>query len=235
VKGDRRRVRRWKSAAGGAVLLLAWGAASAARGSSWAQGGRVPAWVGIGLGIVAPIVFVITVIKFSLRRERARYRAVETAAAVAANDDPMFSADRIRGAAEELFRRAWGAWEARDARQLAEFMTPAAASQFSRGMGRREHHVSVVAVDGIDLVSLINREGEQDDRVTVRIRATMNSYVQVPPTESKRAGLQAPGYWTLAKRDGAWIVHRLESRNGGRYHLKEPIVTGAGNRATATP
>lgn len=226
VSGGRRRRGGWKGAAGTAVLLLLWGVASALKHSGGAQALVVPWWAGVGISLVAPFGLVVLLVWVSDRREQARYHAVEAAAAEAATDDPAFAADLVRAAAEQLFRDAWGAWEARDRDRLSKLMTPEAATGFARGMERNDHHVSVSSVAGIDLVSLINRGSDQDDRVTVHIRAKLQSYLQVPLHENKNERLAPAPYWTLSKRDGRWIVHKIESHNRGAYHLKEPIVTG---------
>ncbi len=61
------------------------------------------------------------------RRRAARVRAVELAAAVAADDDAAFDADAVRTDADRLYREVQAAWDARDLARLRGLAGPGPA------------------------------------------------------------------------------------------------------------
>jgi predicted lipid-binding transport protein (Tim44 family) len=58
------------------------------------------------------------------RRRSRRVRQVELAAAEATEDDDRFLPERVRKAAEELFREVQLAWDARDSARLVTLVGP---------------------------------------------------------------------------------------------------------------
>ncbi len=198
---------------------------------------------GGGIGLLLIIVIVVAVIGLmgavrtsrTRARRREHERRVTLAAAEAAGDDPVFAPDAVREAAEELFRAAQSAWDACDDARLAELLSPDLLTEWRRRLAdftARDwrNRVEVLEVCEIAYLGLVNREGEDDDRVTVRIVATLHDHVEGPLGEritrngSGTETVSLIEYWTLARRDGHWIVASIEHDAEGAHVLDEEIV-----------
>jgi predicted lipid-binding transport protein (Tim44 family) len=204
-------------------------------GSGWFE---VAFWV----VVVLFVVLVQVVVPARYRRQRqARERQVELAAAEAADDDPAFAPDAVVTAAEALFGAAQEAWDARDDARLQELLSPDLLVEWRRRLAdfaAKEWHnrVEVRSVSAIEYLGLVNREGEADDHVTVRIEALLRDYVELPtgrhmPRKGEKSeNVTLAEYWTLGRRDGRWIVASIEQDKEGRHALTDPIVaTPAGD------
>jgi predicted lipid-binding transport protein (Tim44 family) len=168
-----------------------------------------------------------------LRRERVRQ--VELAAAEAAEDDERFSPERVRSTAEELFREAQLAWDARDTARLATLLGPDLLVEWERRLAdfdRKGWHsrVEVLGDVQIDYVGLTNREGDSDDRVIVLIEAPLRAYVKdrrgrrIHRKGESDDTIRLCQYWTLGIREGGWTLLSIEERSEGKHHLTEPII-----------
>jgi predicted lipid-binding transport protein (Tim44 family) len=184
----------------------------------------LPAWL-VPVVLVGCLVLVVAVSAVIGHRQNARVRAVEAAAPEAAEYDAAFAADRIHADAGQLYRDAWKAWEARDRDRLNALMTPEVAAEFGRGMERKDVHAFLASPVRVRYVSLINRGNERDDRVTVIVAAKVVGRQEVPGAKDRKIRFEPKPYWTLAKRDGRWIVAKMETHNPGKHHLTEPMVT----------
>jgi hypothetical protein len=82
----------------------------------------------------------------------------------------------------------------------------------------------------VEYVGLVNREADADDRVVVRLRATLRDVVidaggdVIRSSDSDSETTTLAEYWTLGKRDGRWILLSIEQDAEGRHHLDAPIV-----------
>jgi predicted lipid-binding transport protein (Tim44 family) len=87
------------------------------------------------------------------------------------------------------------------------------------------NRVSVSAPPKIEYVGLVNREDDDEDRAVARITASLKAYVldrsgrKVMRKEEKDEDVALCEYWTLAMRNGAWIVASIEQRSEGDHHL----------------
>jgi predicted lipid-binding transport protein (Tim44 family) len=203
---------------------------------------------GGGGGILIGIIILLVIAYFVLRtlsrgaagaryraNRTARQRRVELASAEAADDDPMFEKERVRASAEELFVSAQRAWDDRDDERLAQLLSPDLLREWRRRLmdferKRWHNRVKVREIRSIEYVGLTNREADRDDRVTVRIDAILDDYVEGPngmrlqSTESNSTTSRVQEYWTLGKRDGRWIVASIEQDAEGRHVLDEEVV-----------
>ena len=175
----------------------------------------------------------LSAVRRGLRRKRVRQ--VELAAVEAAEDDDRFSPERLRSAAEKLFRDVQHAWDARDTASLATLLGPDLLVEWERRLADFDakgwHSRAQVLGDvQIDYVGLANREGESDDRAIVLIEATLRAYVEDRyGLRTYRKGesddtIELSQYWTLGVREGRWILISIEERSEGEHHLAEPIV-----------
>jgi predicted lipid-binding transport protein (Tim44 family) len=171
----------------------------------------------------------------SRRLRRKRVERVELAAAEAAQDDERFDPERVRSAAEQLFRDVQAAWDERDEARLATLLGPDLLVEWKRhlaDLARKGWHArSLVFGDvRVDYVGLRNREGASDDRVVVFVEATLRDYVENRRGRKiLRKGetddtTRVSQYWTLGIRDGRWILLSIERGAEGDHNLSDPIV-----------
>src|SRR5215216_2503389 len=169
------------------------------------------------------------------RKVRRRDLRVRTASAEAAEDDAYFAADELELHAAALFRAAQMAWDARDRAALAKLVGPDLLVEWNRRLDNfdRKHwhnRVEVVAEPEVRYVGITNREDDAEDRAVVRITAKLRAYVEdgngrrIMRKGEKDDEITLEEYWTLARRDGQWMVQSIEQRAEGDHQLDEPIV-----------
>jgi predicted lipid-binding transport protein (Tim44 family) len=168
------------------------------------------------------------------RKRDARLARVRAAAAEAAEDDAAFAEETVRAEAKRLFLEAQAAWDARDRDRLAEIVAPELLREWRRRLidfDRKRWHnrVEVLEDPRVEYVGLSNRAGDEEDRAIVRIEARIRAYTvwrnrgrRVRKRGRERVTLRE--YWTLAKRDGAWMVASVEQRAEGVHHMDGRIV-----------
>ena len=168
-------------------------------------------------------------------RRRARDKRVRTASAEAAEDDPQFAADVVEPAAVALFGAVQVAWDARDLDALRQLGSPELMQEWRLRLddfARRGWHNRVTVLQGpqVEYVGIVNRERDEDDRVTVRLEADLEDYVQdgygreiyLDAKTSRLSHLAE--YWTLGKRDGGWVLLSIETDQEGQHHLDEEVI-----------
>lgn len=173
----------------------------------------------------------------SARRQVAkRERRVELAAAEAAEDDPAFAPDAVRPAAAQLFEQIQRTWSADDRVALTRLVGPKLLTEWERRLDdfRRRgwtNHVEVVGDPKVEYVGLARRsEHGGDDRVIVRIEASLRDYVvDIHGNRIKRAGrltqtVKVREFWTLTRRRGGWILTSIEQGAEGSHVLADEIV-----------
>ena len=169
------------------------------------------------------------------RKVRLRDERVTAASAEAAEDDAYLAADVVERDAEQLFRDAQQAWDARDRGRLAQLVGDDLMIEWARRLDdfdRKGWHnrVEVLGEPEIHYVGLTNREDDSEDRAVVKIDARLKSYVvdrqgnKVLRTGSKSETMQLTEYWTLTRRDGGWTVASIEQGAEGHHHLEGEIV-----------
>ncbi len=198
---------------------------------------------GLGLLLIVGIVGFVLFGIFStwLAARRVRRRRAERAARVrlasveAAQDDGAFSQERVEGDAATLFKTLQAAWDAGDLKTLATLVGDDLLVEWRRRLqdfARRGWRNRVRVVDGPDVayVGLLNREHDADDRAVVHVTATIEDYVESGGARIMRADdsdstSAVSEYWTLAKRDGSWMLVSIEQDAEGLHNLDAPIVT----------
>jgi predicted lipid-binding transport protein (Tim44 family) len=196
--------------------------------------------IALGLVLIAAAVFALYTYVQSARykaRRQKRARRVELAAAEASEDDAAFDPAVVRDQATRLFKDIQGAWDQRDRARLATMVGPDLMVEWKRRLDdfdRKGWHNRVFVKLGpqIEYVSMTNRADDRDDRVVVRVEATLQDYIQ------NRAGMKinhggsqtdirrVAEYWTLGKRqsDGRWMLLSIEQRAEGDHHLADELV-----------
>jgi predicted lipid-binding transport protein (Tim44 family) len=213
-------------------------------GGGFSGGGSSGSGSGGGSAVVTAIVFaffglivVWLLIKSALYRRRVneRVKRVTKAAAEAAEDDAYFASDAIERDGEALFRAAQQAWDARDRGRLSQLVGPDLMIEWNRRLDdfdRKGWHnrVEVLGEPKIQYVGLTNVEDDSQDRAVIRIEARLKSYmlaqnrvkIRRKGASSDTVGLTE--YWTLARRDGTWMVMSIEQRAEGDHQLDAEIV-----------
>ena len=165
-----------------------------------------------------------------------RERKIRGAALEAAEDDPAFAPDAVHAEAAALYRAVQEAWNADDRARLAQLVGPDLLTEWERRLSdfaRRDWHnvVEILAGPEVRYVGLSNREGTEEDRAVVYIEATLRDYVRegrsgriIPQQGTMRTQGRVGEYWTLARRDGGWIVWSIEQSGEGAYHLREQTL-----------
>ncbi|MEA2312468.1 MAG: hypothetical protein QOE28_2436 [Solirubrobacteraceae bacterium] len=212
-------------------------------GGGFRGGGGVVGGGAGGLGVFVLIFVVIVIVvamsairTMKLRKRRAEREArVTTAAAEAAAEDPDFDADALRERARQLYVEIVEAWTARDREGLRARIGGDLLVEWERRLDdfdRKGWHnlCSIHAGPEIQLLGLVNREADADDRVTFRIQATLRDVVTdrngavITRGESRSEFVAQREWWTLGKRGDEWILISIEQDAEGAHHLDEAIV-----------
>ncbi|CAB4870022.1 unannotated protein [freshwater metagenome] len=240
-------------AAGGGSSSFGGGSFGGGGGFSGGGGGRYYGgsgggiYVGSGGGwvVLAIILIVIAVVLLSVintwlvtrqmrRRLDERDAQVRRAAAQAAEDDAAFALERVVADTGVMFHAIQGAWDARDQSALERLVGPDLMVEWRRRLtdfDRRGWHnrVRVISGPAIRYVGLTNREDDAEDRVVVNVEASLEDYVESGGRRVMRSGTTASvvelrEYWTLAKREGRWILTSIEQNVEGAHNLSAPLV-----------
>ena len=169
------------------------------------------------------------------RRRKARVRRTVTASAAAASDDEWFAADAVQRDAAKLFVDCQKAWHDRDRDRLSQLVGQDLMVEWRRRLDdfdKKGWHNQVGVQSGpkIEYVGITNRDDDTQDRVVVRVTATMRDVV----VTQQGAVLKQNGktsevstleeYWTLARDGDGWKVMSIEQDAEGKHHLTAPLV-----------
>ena len=169
------------------------------------------------------------------RRVAQRQRRVELAAAEAAEDDAAFAPERVRSEAARLFMDIQAAWDAGDRVRLRRLVAPELLAEWERRLddfARKgwRNRVQPLGEPSVEYVGLSNRGDDRADRVVVRIDARLRDYVEdaygqrVDRVDTAGEISHVREFWTLAKRDGHWILQSIEQGAEGSHQLTGRIV-----------
>ncbi len=172
------------------------------------------------------------------RRTEHRERRVELAAAEASEDDAAFAPDVVKPAAAKLFTDIQAAWDANDRVRLGKLVAPALLEEWNQRLddfARRGWHnrTQPVGEPTVGYVGITNRGDDHQDRVVVRIEAKLRDYVEDGNgNRIKRQGrlsetVRVREFWTLAKRNGRWILSSIEQGGEGTHALEDKLVANA--------
>ena len=228
-----------------AALAAAGGGSSGFGGGGGGGGGSSGSGDGGGGGVLLFGLIAVGFIAFLLvgaigraryrRERRRRVERVRAAAAEAAEDDAYLAADAVGESAAKLFMSCQEAWDARDRERLAQLVGQDLLVEWRRRLDdfdRKGWHnrVEVIAGPEVEYVGLVNREDDSQDRVVVRIEATLEDYVEdrrgrrITRTDSWDLITTRAEYWTLARRGDAWMVVSIEQQAEDDHHLEDRIV-----------
>jgi predicted lipid-binding transport protein (Tim44 family) len=176
----------------------------------------------------------IAALRFA-RKRRKRIERVRLASAEAAQDDPAFAADAVIPAATRLFRQAQEAWDARDRQRLRTLVGEDLFAEWSLRLddfdAKAWHNRVLLRADPeVQYVGLVNRAADREDRVVVHVKAQLEDYVvdshgqTINRTGASSTTTGLAEFWTLAKRDGRWVVVSIEQSAEGAHQWESEIV-----------
>jgi predicted lipid-binding transport protein (Tim44 family) len=169
------------------------------------------------------------------RRVAQRTRRVQAAAAEAAEDNPAFAADAVKANATALFKQVEAAWDRGDRARLAQLVGPDLLTEWERrltDLDRRgwRNRVQIIGEPTVEYVGLNHRGDAKTDTVTVRIETKLRDYVEDRAgNHIKRAGhlsetVRLREFWTLAQRNGRWMLVSIEQGAEGTHAIDDAIV-----------
>ncbi len=169
------------------------------------------------------------------KRVAERERKVELASAEAAEDDAAFASDRVHADAAKLFKDIQAAWSQDDRAKLQTLVGPDLMREWTRRLDNFKskgwnNKVDIIQGPQIEYVGLHNVADDSDDRVVVVVEALVRDYVvdrfgrHIRRTDTAGERLTAREFWTLAKRDGRWILESIEQPKEGTHELSDEIV-----------
>jgi predicted lipid-binding transport protein (Tim44 family) len=169
------------------------------------------------------------------QRRIERDARVRTAATEAAADDAAFDAASITAGTAALFGAIQHAWDQRDDRALQTMVGDDLLVEWRLRMqdfAARGWHNRVRVLRGPEVlyVGIDNKAADADDRAIVHIEATLEDFVEtdggmrIMRSEDDDSVVTLSEYWTLAKRDGTWILLSIEQDREGAHHLDAPII-----------
>jgi predicted lipid-binding transport protein (Tim44 family) len=167
---------------------------------------------------------------------RRREEQVELAAEEAAMDDAAFTPESVRSAARDLHKTIVEAWTDRDRPALANLVGADLMVEWARRLDDFDrkgwHNITErLSEPAVEYLGLVNREGDTEDRVTVRIEAEIRDYTvdssgkRLLRTDDTDEVTRLPEYWTLGRRgDDSWYLVSIEQDAEGGHMLRQEIV-----------
>jgi predicted lipid-binding transport protein (Tim44 family) len=232
------------AAAGGGSSGFGGGGGGAGGGGGFGGGGGAgTAPGGASLVVIFLIVGLVLVVFVTAawqtyrynKRRAARVRETELAAAEAATDDADFDPETVRTAATALFLDIQRHWSANDIAALEPLVGPDLMVEWRRRLEdfRRkgwQNRCEPKAQPSIEYVGLVNREGEEEDRVVVRVHATLDDYViDQHGNIIMKEGASSPQttlteWWTLLPPGERWRLLSIEAEAEGRHHIESELI-----------
>jgi predicted lipid-binding transport protein (Tim44 family) len=167
---------------------------------------------------------------------RKREEEVEVAALEASMEDAAFEPEAVKAATVQLHKAIVEAWTARDRETLAKLVGPDLMVEWNLRLDDFDrkgwHNITERLADPtVEYLGLVNREGEEEDRITVRIEAPIRDYTVDPSgkkllrTDDTDDTTTLPEYWTLGRDDdGSWFLVSIEQDAEGGHVLQQDIV-----------
>jgi predicted lipid-binding transport protein (Tim44 family) len=169
-------------------------------------------------------------------QRRKREAEIEKAALEASVEDAAFDPDSVKAATVALHKAIVEAWTARDRAALAKLVGSDLMVEWKLRLDDFDrkgwHNITERLADpAVEYLGLVNRVGEAEDRVTVRIEAPIRDYTvdasgqKLLRTDDTDEETTLPEYWTLGRHDdGSWFLVSIEQDAEGGHVLDEDVV-----------
>jgi len=171
---------------------------------------------------------------------RVRARRGEHAAAVAGIDDPAFAPETIRASVQAMLATAEGIWRRGSSNPRKSLGNPRNS--------RREHHgeliqvwaegwgrqlgvgLRIVGKPQIDILRVINRGSEDEDRAVLRVRLRIHRDPKASLTQEGDGTLLGQRIvvveerWTLVRRGDRWALASVDGDPIARAVISAPLI-----------
>ena len=154
------------------------------------------------------------------RREHRRSKEAQAAAVAAAVEDEAFAPDRIRAVVEDIVAAAAAIWSGGSPAPRADSEAVAAWARSlttSLGSGLR-----LRAKPSVDLLQVINRPGESEDRVVLRVRVRLRRRHPLSLGDPHRVTVDQR--WTLGRSAGMWTLRSVDGDPLAPRLLTSPLI-----------
>lgn len=165
-------------------------------------------------------------------RARQRARRAELAAWAAAEDDPAFAPDRLREVVAHVFDAARAIWDDGSTAVADRRPDAAVVTQWAREKARLGSGLRLEAPAELAVLRVVNRHGEDEDRVVVRMRARLHRDRPKPQFRGDLSHLEVPTTvklderWTLGRESERWFLLDVEGDPLAAPVLAAPLITG---------
>jgi predicted lipid-binding transport protein (Tim44 family) len=160
---------------------------------------------------------------------------VQLAAAEATEDDAWFDPDAVKAETAELYRQVQRAWDARDDDALARHLGQDLLVEWRRRLAdfRRKgwhNRVEIMGDVQVEYLGLVNREDDDEDRVTVRVTATLRDYVvnkhgqRITHKGTTSEMTHQAEWWICVRTADGWKLESIEQDKEGQHLLDEQLV-----------
>ena len=143
------------------------------------------------------------------RRERVRASAAHAAAVEASLSEPVFSPDLLIETVGELVGRAsqrWGGQQVTGVARSDDQVIDDWAKATMSSVGAR---LQVLSGPNVDFLQVINRDGQDEDRIVLRVRLHLHRDGRLGVGEPRTA--LSDTRWTLGRSQGQWRVLSITS------------------------
>jgi hypothetical protein len=157
---------------------------------------------------------------------RARFRAprAERAAVEASLDASAFAPEVIRASVGEILGLAASSWQGSGSKRLQERADRGVISAWARSRARRlGSGLSVVGTPRVEILGVLNREKEGEDRVIARVHIRVRRAVRPTPIDPTVIALDER--WTLARNGDGWVLASVEGDPVAGAVVSAPLIS----------
>lgn len=141
-------------------------------------------------------------------RERRRARKAQAAAVEASLEDEAFAPERVRGTVREMLAFAEDVWSEREPRTSTR-VDAQVIRLWARSMtGWLGVGVRLVDEPAVDFLRVVNRPGEDEDRLVLRVRLRLRRARHGQLGEARTVTVDER--WTLGRAHGDWTVLSID-------------------------
>lgn len=159
------------------------------------------------------------------RKERVRARRAHLAAIEAAeDDDPAFAPDAVRRSIVQMVALADRVWRGRTSTALNGRPDGELINGWARArLAWLGAPLRVRGIPAIDLLRVVNRPGDGEDRVVARVRVKVHCG-RSPLDVFARRNVDLDERWTLGHRDGSWMLLSADGDPLAGPVLNAPLI-----------
>lgn len=158
-------------------------------------------------------------------REHRRARRAQAAAVEASMDEDAFAPEVVAQVVDEIVTFASAVWrvpETRADRRADASVILSWAQSVTASLGPQ---LRVLGSPSVDFLRVVNRPGEAEDRIVLRVRLRVRRGGQLRFGEPRKVTIDER--WTLGRTAGSWVLLSIDADPLGRQALERPLVAVA--------